>query len=180
MSQYEDNGLLKGVLIGSVIGGAAGLLLAPKAGRELRNELTHGYSSLSGKAHHLANSLSHTFEANNHEPQPHRSLLTGAALGAVICTIAALLLAPKSGKKLREELGDKYEEIQERAQGFMNNIHEHGQEAIEHVEEWKDILGTLVDKLSQSKKKNHGSHLDTILDWATIGVQLLQHAKARR
>ncbi len=38
----------------------------------------------------------------------HSSLLMGAAIGAVIAGIAALLLAPDSGRKIRKLLGDQY------------------------------------------------------------------------
>lgn len=170
MAHQESNDMIKGILLGGILGGVAGLLLAPKAGQQLREQLFNGYE------HNVAPH----FE-NNHPAEEGRgkTVMTGAALGAVVCAIAALLLAPQSGKKLREELGDKYDEIHERAQGMMNRLHEKGADAMEHAEEWKDVLATLVNKLSTSKKRA-GSNLDTILDWATLGVQLLQQVKARR
>lgn len=170
MSHQEGSDLMKGVVLGGILGGAAGLLLAPKAGRELRDEISDGYNAISNK-----------FETNGHQPNGGYSMVTGAALGAVVCAIAALLLAPKSGKQLREELGEKYEEIQERAEDLMRNIQHKGSNAIEQFDEWKDVLSTLVNKLSSAKKRgSSSSNLDTILDWATLGVQLLQQVKARR
>jgi len=37
--QREDSKLLRGLLVGSVLGAAAGFLLAPKPGRELRSDI---------------------------------------------------------------------------------------------------------------------------------------------
>ncbi|WP_169306644.1 YtxH domain-containing protein [Cohnella pontilimi] len=45
----ERGGLLKGILIGGAVGAAAGLLFAPKPGRELRSDLKNRYSDVSVK-----------------------------------------------------------------------------------------------------------------------------------
>lgn len=171
--QEEGHGLLKGVIVGSVIGGAAGLLLAPKAGRQIRQAITEGVTnSLSSITDHFESNGSNR-EEGNHE------MLKGAALGAIICGIAAFLLAPQVTKKLKEELGDKYEDIYDAAEGFLKNVNNRGHKAIDQLEEWKDILGTIVQKLSHSKKRHGINNLDKLLDWATIGVQLFQHIKRR-
>lgn len=168
----ETSDIMKGVVVGSLIGGAAGLLLAPKAGRKLRDDISNSYDA-----------ITHKFESNGqrYPNGSHNSMMTGAAIGAVVCAIAALLLAPKSGKRLREELGDKYEEIYERAEDFIKNVQDKGTNAIDHLDDWKDVLATLVDHLSNAKKRgSHASNLDTILDWANLGVQMLQQVKGRR
>lgn len=55
MARHEDEGsaliyMLAGVGLGAIIGAAAGLLFAPKAGNELREDLTDRYKELKGKA----------------------------------------------------------------------------------------------------------------------------------
>jgi gas vesicle protein len=45
----EKGGLLKGALIGSVIGAATALLLAPKSGRELRGDIRDRYSDVQSR-----------------------------------------------------------------------------------------------------------------------------------
>lgn len=55
MARHEDEGsaliyILAGVGLGAIIGAAAGLLFAPKAGNELREDLTDRYKELKGKA----------------------------------------------------------------------------------------------------------------------------------
>lgn len=53
MSNNEDNNaliyMLAGVGLGAIIGAAAGLLFAPKAGSELRGDLSEKFSELKGK-----------------------------------------------------------------------------------------------------------------------------------
>lgn len=55
MARHEDDSsaliyMLAGVGLGAIIGAAAGLLFAPKAGTELREDLTDRYKELKGKA----------------------------------------------------------------------------------------------------------------------------------
>jgi gas vesicle protein len=53
MSKNDDNNalifMLAGIGLGAVIGAAAGLLFAPKAGSELRDELNDKFKELKGK-----------------------------------------------------------------------------------------------------------------------------------
>jgi gas vesicle protein len=53
MSKNDDNNalifMLAGIGLGAVIGAAAGLLFAPKAGNELRDELNDKFKELKGK-----------------------------------------------------------------------------------------------------------------------------------
>lgn len=53
MSNRDDNNaliyILAGVGLGAIIGAAAGLLFAPKAGTELREDLTDKFNELKGK-----------------------------------------------------------------------------------------------------------------------------------
>lgn len=54
MSQNNDDSnvmlyMLAGVGLGAIIGAAAGLLFAPKAGNEIRDDLTDKFKELKGK-----------------------------------------------------------------------------------------------------------------------------------
>jgi gas vesicle protein len=49
----ESKSLLKGALVGGALGAAAALLLAPKAGRELRQDIRDKYRQTSDKARKL-------------------------------------------------------------------------------------------------------------------------------
>ncbi|WP_123039315.1 YtxH domain-containing protein [Cohnella candidum] len=50
----SKGGLTKGVLIGGLIGAAAGLLFAPKPGRELRSDLKNRYMDVQDKTKQVA------------------------------------------------------------------------------------------------------------------------------
>src|SRR5918995_5197350 len=51
-------GFMMGLLTGTVLGAGLGMLLAPKSGSELRNQLTEGASSLGRRASGAVNDLS--------------------------------------------------------------------------------------------------------------------------
>ncbi|KOP67116.1 general stress protein [Bacillus sp. FJAT-18019] len=50
----KSKGLLWGVLIGSVAGSVTALLLAPKSGKELRNDITDGARGIGNKVQEVA------------------------------------------------------------------------------------------------------------------------------
>lgn len=50
----SNKSLLWGALIGSVVGSVTALLLAPKSGRELRQDITEGARQVSEKGQELA------------------------------------------------------------------------------------------------------------------------------
>lgn len=55
LARHDDDSsaliyMLAGVGLGAIIGAAAGLLFAPKAGTELREDLTDRYKELKGRA----------------------------------------------------------------------------------------------------------------------------------
>ncbi len=177
--RHENQGsdLLKGALLGGLLGGVAGLMLAPKSGRELREDIADVTETIKETGYKLA----HPFEEeevsffNGQTP-----FLMGGAIGAVIGVVAALLLAPQSGNKLREALGDKYEDIREKAESFVTDLNGKRQNAMEQVGDWKDSLTTIVNKLSSKKGKHAGFKLDEILDWAGLGLNLIQQIQKRR
>ncbi|MBS1716233.1 MAG: YtxH domain-containing protein [Armatimonadetes bacterium] len=57
--RHEDSNvmlyMLAGVGLGAIIGAAAGLLFAPKAGDEMRGELTERFKELKGKTEEWVN-----------------------------------------------------------------------------------------------------------------------------
>lgn len=186
MGQQNQGDLLKGALIGGILGGAAALLLAPKSGSELRDDIENTYRKLSDTTHDVAENLRKTGHKCLHpfeecEEENHTSpFLVGGAIGAVIGVVAALLLAPQSGGALREALGEKYETIREKAEDFASDINSKRRSAMDQVGDWKDTLTTIIGKLSSRKGKKSGLHLDEIMDWAGLGLSLMQQLQKRR
>ncbi|MBS4167847.1 YtxH domain-containing protein [Parachlamydia sp. AcF125] len=189
-SQNHVNCFLKGAFLGGLTGSIAALLLAPKSGRELRNDLSETYEDICEKSHTFGDQLRQTghrvlhpfegYEAEEEEEDSSSTMWMGGVVGAVLGATSALLLAPQSGERLREELGDKYEEIREKAEKFMSNVQHKGHDAMEYAaDEWRETLNTIIEKLS-SKKKRAGSQLEEIFDWANLGLRVLQQIQGRR
>jgi gas vesicle protein len=174
--QGQGTELLKGALLGGILGGAAALLLAPKSGKELCEDIAGMTENLKETGRRLA----HPFQNEERYFNGQSPFIMGGAVGAVIGAIAALLLAPQSGDELREALGDKYEDIRERAEEFVTNLDSKRRQAVEQVGDWKDSLKTIVDKLTHAKGRRSSFKLDELLDWAGIGLNLLQQFQKRR
>lgn len=168
--------LIKGALIGGLLGGAAALLLAPKSGRELREKI----SDLTENLKETGQKIMHPFREEESCFNGQTPFLVGGSVGAIIGVIAALLPTPQSGTELREALGDKYEEIRDRAEDFIDNVNSKKHQALHQVEDWKDSLITIVNKLSNLKGKKSPFKFDEMLDWANLGLNLLQQLQKRR
>ncbi|MBA3602575.1 MAG: YtxH domain-containing protein [Parachlamydiaceae bacterium] len=185
---------LKGAVIGGCIAGLAALFLAPKSGKDLYSDITDGYNTLNKKSHKFADDFSSRAKdfmdsiqgkacetVNDVGDDSSNTFLMGCAMGAVIGAIAGLLLAPQTGDKLRESLGDEYDNICDKAKSVVDGIGKKEQLLEDKFDEWKDVFLTVVNKLSPSSKKgNQGYGIDKILDWATLGLRLYNKVQARR
>lgn len=186
----ENNAFLKGALIGGVLGGVTAFLTSTKAGCDLRKELVDGCNSLKSNGYSFSDLKTKLLSVLDHdgdedgdddddedeeEGEGHPFLL-GGALGAVIAGLAALLLAPQTGEKLRASLGDKYEGIRGKAEDFVSGVNKKGRHIAEEIEDWKDSFSTIVKKLSRAKNKNQW-HINEILDYANMGLRLFHQLK---
>ncbi|WP_409340693.1 YtxH domain-containing protein [Paenibacillus sp. MBLB4367] len=91
-------------------------------------------------------------------------LLIGGALGAA----ASLLLAPKSGSALREDLSNTYKSlhekkrrlastVKEKAQDVANSIGNHASELSEKAKEGKQIVADTVQAVKEDIQGRNGS-----------------------
>lgn len=175
------NGFVKGALIGSVVAGIAGLLLAPKAGSELLDDILETYDSAQKNGHDFVAALKEKTArlTGESESETHSSLMLGVVLGAVVSGIAALLLAPESGKKMRKVLGNQYDHIRHKAEDFVSAVEDKSEKVIDEVEEWKDIFANLVSKFSQ-KANRSSNKTNQIAELAKLGITLYQQLQNRR
>lgn len=166
----------KGALMGSLVGSVAGLLFAPQSGRKMREEIADG-------CQHLCGTSKGTLDVVKEELESNETFLVGGAVGAIVGVTAALLLAPKSGKELRDALGDKYEHVREQAEQFLSKASDKGKHAWHELEDqagdWKETLQMIVEKLSGGKKKGQSS-LDEILEWANMGLKFMKQLQPGR
>lgn len=183
----EQHNFVKGALIGTVVGGIAALLIAPKAGKELCEDLIEGYNCINKRTHEFTDDLKERGQClldsingveHNHSAN---TMLIGSTVGAVIAALAALLLAPQAGSKLRKQLGDKYEEIREKAEDVVHDINRKRHNFEDKIDDWKDTFLTIIEKLSSQKNGKHRSAgMDEIVEWATLGLRLYNQFQKRK
>jgi gas vesicle protein len=86
-------------------------------------------------------------------------LLLGTLIGGAVGAVSALLLAPKTGEKLREDLGNKYRVINEKMQQMASVVGEKSKDFTSTAEQSKDELTSkivdethkLADQVNQTK-----------------------------
>ncbi|WP_238357675.1 YtxH domain-containing protein [Cohnella zeiphila] len=62
-----------------------------------------------------------------------KSMLKGVLVGGAVGAAAALLLAPKSGRELRQDIRDKYRQTSDKAKTLVTNATEKTKEIVSHV-----------------------------------------------
>lgn len=187
----EQNDMLKGIMVGSCLGGIAALLLAPMSGKELRHEIEdccsavtdqtkEYYDEITEQAHNLKEQAQ-KYAGWAEEKNDNKALILGVLLGAVVGSLAALLIAPQNSKQLRKQLGNKYEEFRDKAEAAVENL---PSQAGQKLEEWKDIFSTLMTKISSPKRKvcgkSTGLDLEDIAGWATLGMRVVHALQGKR
>lgn len=188
MSDHNGFDFVKGALIGGAIGSVLALLAAPKSGKELRDDIVDGYHIINDKAHDTASSfrdkrkqLARLLNGEEEEVHGYGALVKGGVAGIVFGAIAALLVAPKSGRKMRHDLNSTYNKLRHRAEDFVADIEERGEAALENVESWKDSIAAIVDKATaKGKKHGHGSRVSDIAEWADLGLRIYHQLQNNR
>ncbi|QGQ97482.1 YtxH domain-containing protein [Paenibacillus psychroresistens] len=111
-----------------------------------------------------------------------KDFIIGAVVGGLLGAMAALLLAPKSGRELRQDLTEQYGTISEKTQQIASTVSEKTQQiastvgektasiaksATTHTNEWvdkaKDVAGTVIDevKIWSEKRKQAGENAES-------------------
>lgn len=110
------------------------------------------------------------------------NLLISAAAGSVVGATAALLLAPKSGEKLRKDISDTYHNVTDKAQDFANDFAQKGQKAAslaaDYAENVKDSTSQFLSK-SRSGSNSRLSLLAGALGGALLGATAVLIAAPR-
>jgi gas vesicle protein len=111
-----------------------------------------------------------------------KDFIMGAIVGGLLGAMAALLLAPKSGRELRQDITEQYGTISEKTQQLASTVSEKTQQiastvgektaniaktASTHTSEWvekaKDVAGTVIDEVKtwSEKRKLAGENIDS-------------------
>lgn len=206
-----------GAAVGSLLGSVAALLIAPKSGKRLRQDICDTYCDISDKTQDLA-SRSKSFARSvgcqtcdwkskaksalkavkgmvgeQAEEECAKDLLIGGVAGCVLGAVVGLLLAPKEGESLRQDLVDSYEDVSERTQEFANGISKKGRiyakKARKNANKWLDFARDIVDDLTEdvqdsglelvekAKDLIHNERINEVMDWASLGYRMWQGIK---
>lgn len=215
-----------GAAVGSLLGSVAALLVAPKSGKKLRQEIRDTYCDLSEKAEDLAHKgrkAAYTIGSHTNEwagkarsavddakksvrswisdeeeegDHPAQDFLVGSLVGGILGAVAGLLLAPKSGEELREDLVESYEDVSGRAEDFVHDFTKQGKKFVKKsrskANKWLDLAKEVVDGLTdevqdtsediveKAKGLVNNSRIHDVMDWASLGVRLWNGVKAKR
>lgn len=159
----ESKNFVVGAVIGALLGTGAALLLAPKSGRKLRDDICETCSDLSESTQDMAECLTkkgkclakaincekddlaekarciihevkNWFGKGKDEDHTARDLTAGVVAGAVIGTLAGLFLAPKSGSEVRQGIVDTYNDLSNRTEKFADRVTKQGRHFARNIE----------------------------------------------
>lgn len=92
--------------------------------------------------------------ANNDKRKKSNKVITAAMIGSLSGAVLGLLLAPKSGRELRQDineqaliLGDKTVEIRDKAQSAWHSIEDKTEKTVENSKRWIQKGKLLVSNL---------------------------------
>lgn len=167
----RESNFLIGLLVGGVAAGLGALLVAPKSGKELIDDITETYGDLAEKTGDFTEEMKHKSWHLLHPgaacPTCNGNSATqftvGAISGAILGASSALLLAPKPGQKLRKDIESTYHNI------------------VDQGEDWKEHLGDFVHQIQKAMHPNkRGSKLNHILSLANMGLQVWENIQKRK
>lgn len=214
-----------GAAVGSLLGSVAALLVAPKTGKELCDDISDTCCTITDKTHDLANKgkcLAKDLGCQTHhwvnkakcivngaaktvkgwvseeeEEDTTRELLIGGLIGGVLGATVGLLLAPKAGTDLRQDIADTYEDISERTQNFADNMTKRGKSFAKttrsKANKWLDFAKNIVDDLTEEGSQLKGAdwltqvkglvnnkRVSDVLDWAQLGCRVWHGLQSKR
>lgn len=213
---------LVGAAVGSLLGSVAALLAAPKSGRRLRQDICDAYCDFSDKTHDMARkgkSLAKNVSCQTsdwagkakslvqgltskaqgwceeEEEYCTRDLLVGGLVGGIVGAVAGLLLAPKPGEDLRQDIVDTYHDMSEKTQDIAGDMSKKGKSfaktARSKASKWLDLAQQIIEEITeqaqdkseelaeQAKRTVKGDRMHDIMDWASLGFRLWQGLKSR-
>jgi gas vesicle protein len=209
---------LVGAAVGTLLGGVAALMSAPASGQKTRKQLKNLYCDMEeraedlvegisrkgksiaksvncsaddwvGKARCLASRLSG--ECDEDSECGTKDLLIGSAIGGIVGAVAGLLLAPKPGSELREDLAERYEDVSEKAHDFVDDVQRKSKgfakKARKQTNKWLDLAHSMADEFvddaeeaSEEFVDKAKNRLDDVMEWATLGYRVWQGLNKRR
>lgn len=130
--------------------------------------------------------------------ESQKKFLLGAIIGGLAGAAAGLLMAPKSGCELRNDIVDKYQEVSERAQDLATAVSKKSRAMAKNVScqtsDWTDRAKDVLDTVStgikswsdsikdgvKSREEEAHNRLEDVVEWASLGIRLWNQFAKRR
>lgn len=124
MGQKNVKGVVAGAVIGTVLGSISALLM-PKR-QKLLATLKNQKKDWVEKAKDISETLMDEAKFLSRDKKEDHSVhfINGTLIGLLLGAASALLLTPKTGKQLRNNLSKKYEDISEKTQDLIEYIND--------------------------------------------------------
>ncbi|WP_210238541.1 YkuS family protein [Pseudalkalibacillus caeni] len=104
-----------------------------------------------------------------------KSIAAGVAAGTVVGAAAGFLLAPKSGKELREDVSDKTKTAKEKASSISDTVKEKTSTAKDKISEQsnkiKDKVNEMKNKAESKKDSNQEEGSEPIQSETTVAME---------
>ena len=198
ISQNQITNLFLSAAAGGIVGLSAALLMAPKSGQKLRNDIYETYEDLTERGQDLAHDIAHKGKRAAHaaacyaedlkdsassllerESTTNRNIMIGVIGGGLLGAAAVLLMNQNSDDE--ESLSHR---LREAGRSAKENI-----QSMDWVDTAKEILETINNKVNplhngsiseavEDFQERHG--LQDVLKWANMGLNLWQNVKKRR
>ncbi len=94
----------------------------------------------------------------------NKSFIAGTIVGGVVGTVAALLLAPKSGRELRTDLNEQYRQISDKTQEIAGTVSGKTRKIAEHTTEWAEKAKEVAVQVADEVKAWRASRKDASSD----------------
>lgn len=224
-NHHKGKEFLVGAALGGLLGTMTALLIAPKAGKKLREDICDKYCDISESTQEMADSVTkkgkdfvkgvncYTNDLSDKAKEVIGDIanwvhlrkknedgdvscmvkdfaiggLTGGVLGAAL----ALLLAPKSGQEIRQDLVEKYEDMADTAQRFSKKGKSFAKSIGVKTTDWFSLAEDLVDQVSDKLREKgeeviekgrevvDHSPVKDLLNWASLGLKVWGQMKKK-
>jgi len=91
-------------------------------------------------------------------------VLLGTVIGGTVGVVAALLLAPKSGAKMREDLSNKYQSLCSKTKDMVSKVGDTTKEVVESVKEEASSLAQHAKQSNENIKEAIVSSTEDVQD----------------
>lgn len=137
-------------------------------------------SALIAKAVTPAAPATHRFWNSHEEESDSTNYLLVGGICSLIAAGAALLLAPKSGRELRQDITDKYEDLHDTAHEITDNVHEYANNFAKKAKKMAHKMHDEVEDVGEDYYESFKDKLHQFADIAEMGFKVWNSLSKRR